>query len=135
MKKSQDVDGRQSGDFTEEESRIHKAGFKIIFDSLARGLDFEQACAGLEVVDPEMRRVIIDDYVKVSIAEGHFDKKQSLEDIAASLRCPGDLVKKACGEMMEEVRIAAIDVYQKEAAAAESAPADADGKPSGPKGH
>ena len=50
--------GPSGGGFTEEESRIHQAGFKVIHSGLNRGLGFDEACAGLQVVDPEFRKLI-----------------------------------------------------------------------------
>ena len=116
MSESDAPDGRQAGEFTDEESRIHHAGFKIIHDGLAGGLDFDAACAGLEVVSPEMRQVIINDYLKLAIAEAHFQDKHPLEDLAAHLRCPVERLEAARDEMMAEVREAAIKQYKKESA-------------------
>ena len=116
MSENDSSDGRQAGEFTDEESRIHHAGFKIIHDGLAAGLDFDTACAGLEVVSPEMRQVIIDDYLKLAVAEAHFQDKHPLEDLAAHLRCPVERLETARDEMMAEVREAAIKQYKKESA-------------------
>ena len=116
MSEKSSSDGRHAGEFTEEESRIHHAGFKIIHDGLAAGLDFDTACAGLEVVSPEMRQVIIDDYLKLAIAEAHFQDKHPLEDVAAHLRCPVERLEAAKSEMMAEVRKVAIEQYKKESA-------------------
>ena len=107
--------GRQAGEFTEEESRVHHAGFKIIMEGLEQGLTFDEACQGLQVVDPEMRRIIISDYLKVTIAERHFQAKESLEDVAAHLRCGVETVEKAKEEMVREVQEAAHEYYKKQA--------------------
>jgi hypothetical protein len=116
MSENDSSDGRHSGEFTDEESRIHHAGFKIIHDGLAAGLDFDTACTGLKVIDPEMRRVIIDDYLKLAIAEAHFQDKHPLEDVATHLRCPIERLETARSEMMAEVREVAVEQYKKEAA-------------------
>ena len=116
MSENSSSDGRRAGEFTEEESRIHHAGFKIIHDGLAAGLDFDTACAGLEVVSPEMRRLIIDDYLKLAIAEAHFQDKHPLEDVAAHLHCTVERLETARDEMMAEVREAAIAKYKEESA-------------------
>jgi hypothetical protein len=108
-----DSEGRQSGEFTEEESKIHHAGFKVIFEGMQKGLGFDEACAGLEVVDPEMRRIIVDDYLKVTIAEQHFQAQRSLEEVAADLKVPAARVEAAKSEMMREVEKAAVDHYHR----------------------
>ena len=115
MSDSSDSDGRQAGEFTEEESRVHHAGFKIIFDGMEKGLGFDEACAGLDVVDPGMRGVIIDDYLKVTIAERHFQGGEALEKVAESLRVPVERIASGKEEMLGEVRKAAVDVFRKEA--------------------
>jgi hypothetical protein len=119
-----DSEGRQSGEFTEEEAKIHHAGFKIIFEGMQKGLGFDDACAGLEVVDPEMRQIIIDDYLKVTIAEQHFQAQRDLKDVALDLSIPLERVEAAKGQMMAEVEKAAIDHYHKTSSAAG---ADAEG--------
>lgn len=113
-KNTADSDGRQSGEFTEEESKIHRAGFKVVFDGMQKGLGFDDACAGLQVVAPGMRQVIIDDYLKVTIAEQHFEAKRPLEEVAADLKLPVERVEAARADMMREVEKAAVDHYRKE---------------------
>jgi hypothetical protein len=108
-------DQRQAGEFTEEESRIHRAGFKIILEGLQKGLGFDEACTGLEVVEPEIRRIIIDDYLKVTIAERHFQGREELEDVAGSLKIPLERVAATREKMLKEVREAAREVYRKQA--------------------
>lgn len=115
MSEEKKDDHRQSGDFTEEEGRIHQAGFKVIHQGLSRGLSFDEACAGLQVVDPELRRVIIDDYLKVTIAERHFQSGESLEEVAGSLKVPVERVEEARQSMLLEVQQSAAQVYRKQA--------------------
>ncbi len=108
-------DPRESGGFTEEEGRIHKAGFKVIYNGMSRGLGFDDACAGLQVVDPELRQVIIDDYLKVTIAERHFQSGESLEEVARSLKIPLRRVEETRASMLREVQDAAAAVYRTQA--------------------
>lgn len=115
MSETSDRDGRGAGEFSEEEGRIHQAGFRIIHDGMKKGLSFDDACAGLQVVDPELRRVIVDDYLKVTIAERHFQGKEPLEEVAADLKLPLERVETARAEMLHEVQKAAAEVYKKQA--------------------
>ena len=80
---------------------------------MQKGLSFDDACAGLKVVDPVMRQVIIDDYLKVTIAEQHFQAKRDLKDVALDLSIPLERVEAAKMQMMAEVEKAAIDHYRK----------------------
>jgi hypothetical protein len=124
-----DSDGRQSGEFTEEESRIHRAGFKVIFDGMQKGLGFDEACAGLQIVDPGMRQVIIDDYLKVSIAEQHFQAQAPLGEVAADLKIPVERVESAKAAMMREVEKAAVEHYRKEGGGSDFGGVAAEGAP------
>ena len=129
MSDSADHDGRQAGEFTEEEARVHQAGFKVIFDGMEKGLGFDEACAGLEVVNPGMRSVIIDDYLKVTIAERHFQASEPLDDVAASLRIPVERLAATKEDMLREIRKAAADVYRKESADSGFDMGDVSGEP------
>jgi len=123
-----DSEGRQSGEFTEEESRIHQAGFKVIFEGMQKGLGFDDACAGLQVVEPEMRRIIVSDYLKVTIAEQHFQAQRPLDEVAAELKVSVETVEAARAEMMREVEKAAIDHYRTTSSGAGFEPGTADGE-------
>lgn len=135
-KKKSGSEGRpdSGGEFTDEESRIHQAGFKIIFDGLQKGLSFDGACSGLQVVDPVMRSVIMDDYLKVTIAERHFQEEKPLEEVAAELKLPVERVAEKKQEMLSEVQKAAVERFHQEAG---TAVFDADGENGDPpkKGH
>ena len=124
-----DSEGRQSGEFTEEEGKIHQAGFKVIFEGIQKGMGFDDACAGLQVVDPELRAIIIDDYLKVTIAEQHFQAKRDLKDIALDLSIPVERVEAARAQMMAEVEKAAIDHYHRTSATPEGESGEGPEKP------
>ena len=107
-------EGPVSGGFTAEEERIHEAGFVTICDGLAAGHDFDQACAAVEAADAELRRIIADDYLKVAIAQRHFQGTDSISDIAAALRMPAERVEIARREMLAEVAAASVDVFRRQ---------------------
>jgi DNA-directed RNA polymerase sigma subunit (sigma70/sigma32) len=115
MSKKSESDGRQAGEFTEEEGRIHQAGFTVIFSGMEKGLGFDEACSGLAVVDPEMRRVIIEDYLKVTIAERHFQDGRTMEEVADTLKIPVERIAAIKEEMLREVQEAARAVYRSQA--------------------
>jgi hypothetical protein len=115
MAKKSESDGRQADEFTEEEGRIHQAGFKVIFSGMEKGLGFDEACLGLTIVDPEMRHVIIEDYLKVTIAERHFQDSQPLEEVANTLKIPVERIATTREEMLREVQEAASAVYRSQA--------------------
>jgi hypothetical protein len=99
---------------TPEEERLHVAGFAAIRDGLAAGLGFDKACAGVEAPDADLRRIIVDDYLKVTIAERNFQGGQSTEEIAAALGISVDRVEFARREMLAEVAAASVDVFRRQ---------------------
>ena len=107
-------EGPVSGGFTAEEERLHEAGFVTISEGLAAGLGFEKACAGIEAADAELRRIIADDYLKVTIAQRHFHGAESLEDLAAALGISAERVAAARREMLAEVAAASVDVFRRQ---------------------
>jgi hypothetical protein len=71
-----------------------------------------------------MRQVIIDDYLKVTIAERHFEAKRPLEEVAADLKLPFERVEAARADMMREVERAAIEHYRSTSSGAGLDPGD-----------
>lgn len=100
------------GAFSPQESREHEAGFEVIRAGLAAGLDFDAACARIEASDAELRRIIIDDYLKVTIAERHFQGRESTAAVASALRVPIERVERARQEMLSEVAAASVEVFR-----------------------
>lgn len=107
-------EGPVSGSFTAEEERLHEAGFAAISAGLAAGLGFDKACAGIEATDADFRRVIADDYLKVTIAQRHFQGTASIEDVAAAFGIPAERVEIARQEMLAEVAAASVDVFRRQ---------------------
>ncbi len=107
-------EGPVSGGFTAEEDRLHEAGFSTIAEGLAAGLDFEKACARVEATDADLRRIIADDYLKVAIAQRHFQGAESIVDIAASFGVPAERIEVALREMLAEVAAASVDVFRRQ---------------------
>ena len=107
-------EGPVSGGFTAEEERLHEAGFAAISRGLAAGLGFEEACAGIKATDAGFRRVIVDDFLKVTIAQRHFQGTESLAAIAAAFGIPLERVEAARREMLAEVAAASVDVFRRQ---------------------
>jgi len=109
---SAQADGKSAGAFSAEEERIHDTGFARIQEGLAAGFGFDKACEGIEAPDDELRRIIVDDYLKVTIAQRNFQGGESTSDIAASLGIPVGRVELARREMLAEVAAASVEVFR-----------------------
>lgn len=101
--------------FADEEERLHTEVFALIRAGLEEGLGFEDSCARLAVADPELRRVIVDDYLKVTVAERHFRDGRSTAEVANELQIPVTRVNRAREEMIAEVARASVEVFKRQA--------------------
>lgn len=111
---SASADGTTAGGFTPEEERLHEAGFAAIGAGLASGLDFAKACELVEAPDAELRRIIVDDYLKVTIAQRNFEGGESTSDIAGSLGISVERVEYTRREMLAEVAAASVDAFRRQ---------------------
>ncbi|MGD1075358.1 MAG: hypothetical protein ABR903_04680 [Thermodesulfovibrionales bacterium] len=89
--------------FTEEEGRIYKKYIEVIRSSISNGVKFDVSCDFVTVEDVELRHLIIDDALKVEIAEMHYGKGLSLLDVSKKLGVSMERLFKANTEMMEDI--------------------------------
>jgi hypothetical protein len=94
--------------FLTETDKAYEKAAAVIREGLDKGLDFDTACTGVEVENEELRRHIIDDMLKVLIAEEHFNKDTSLQDLAAKLKVSSERLEAAKLEMLEDVKNSSI---------------------------
>ena len=101
----------QYKEYTEEESRIYNEAMKNIMAALQKGSSFDEACALVDIADGELKGFVVDDALKVLIADIHYAKNLPLEHIADTFKISMDIINKANMEMMQDVEIAASEVY------------------------
>lgn len=89
--------------FGEEEDRIYKKNIEMIRSSISGGVKFDLACEFVSVDDKELRNLIVDDALKIHIAEIHYGKGLSLSDLSKKLGVSMERLLKANTEMMEDV--------------------------------
>lgn len=89
--------------FTEEEDSIYKKSIEVIRSNISNGVKFDLACDFVTVDDLELKGLIIDDALKIEIAELHYGKRVPLMDVAKKLGVPMDRLLRANTEMMEDV--------------------------------
>ncbi len=94
-----------------ETAKIYEKPEATIREKLAQGFDFESACAAVEVTDEQLRKGIIDDMLKVLIAEEHFTKNVSLDDMSKKLGIEVARLEKAKTEMLEDVKNASVRAF------------------------
>jgi hypothetical protein len=111
---SETTGGAVTGGFTPEEEQLHDAGIAAIREALAAGLGFDAACGRVDAVDPDLRRIIVDDFLKVTIAQRHFQGGESTEEVARALGVSAERVEFARREMLAEVAAASVDVFRRQ---------------------
>jgi hypothetical protein len=97
--------------FYSESEKIYMAALKAVKAGLAKGYDFESASSTVDIQDKQLRQTVLDDVLKVIIAEEHFTKKIPLDQISTALNLPMERLEKARAEMLEDVENSAVTAY------------------------
>jgi len=101
-------------DLKDDNAAFYEESINRIRKGVEQDMTFEQAVSLMDVNDDRLKAAIIDDALKVLIAEMHFVDKKPIEDVAKKLRLSKDVVLKARQEMLDSVEDAAIEAYKKE---------------------
>lgn len=101
-------------EYTPEEDRIYNAAMAKIREGFQRGLNFDDACGAIDVQDKDLKEFILDDALKIMIAELHYGKGISLDQVAERLNVPLARIAMASMEMLEDAGIAAAGVFKRE---------------------
>lgn len=99
--------------YESEEDRLYEEAVGKVRDGvLLKSLSFEEAAALADLKDEALRASVLEDALKVLIAELHFGKKKTLKDLAKRLKLPIKRLEEAKAEMFSEVESAAIQAYK-----------------------
>ncbi len=113
-KKKQDMPNFSFKEFTPEEGKIYEEAVSKFREAVAAGRTLRQAYASHSMADKELEALIQADFLKIIIAERHFAKRESLEQIARDLDVSGDLVRDTHARMLQEVGITAANQFGRE---------------------
>jgi len=97
--------------FFPENEKIYKEALSKVKAGLARSFDFDTASATVDIKDKYLREAVLDDVLKVIIAEEHFAKNVPLEQISQKLNLPIERMEKARKEMFEDVEKSSVDAF------------------------
>ncbi len=106
-------DGLSEDAFLTETDKAYKEAVIRIQEGLVKGLDFDTACAAVEVDNEELKKHIIDDMLKVIIAEEHYSKNISLDKLAGALKISVVRLESAKAGMLEDVKKTTIKAFYK----------------------
>ena len=101
-------------EYTEEESDIYQESLPKILERVKEGCSFYKACDTVHVEDKELKSLIVDDALKILIAELHYKQGCPLHDIAAQLAVPEEVINRANREMIQDVSLSASEVFRLE---------------------
>ena len=101
-------------DLPKEQEQLYDESVRRIKSAVEKDMSFEQAASLVDVEDERMKAAIIDDALKVLIAEMHFARKKTVEEVAKALKLSPELITKAREEMLGEVEQSAIDAYKRD---------------------
>ncbi|MDA8085951.1 MAG: hypothetical protein M0Z75_04560 [Nitrospiraceae bacterium] len=97
-----------------EEDKQYAESIKRIQNAVLQGMSFESASGLIDVKDEALKTQILDDALKVLIAQMHFTGGTPLEGLAKKLGLPLKRLEDAKNAMLEEVEEAAVERYRKE---------------------
>ncbi len=98
--------------FDAEQDRLHQAGLLILQQQLDKGKSWKEAAAALKMADQSFKKVILDDFLKITLAERHFQGGEGMKKIAKSLKVPMDLLIALKQSMIDEVTAASVQTYR-----------------------
>jgi len=96
-------EGSEKRQSSEEDNRAYRKGIEMIQTNLENGVKFDLACEFITIEDRELRALIIDDALKIEIAELHYGKRMPLLEVSKRLGVSMDRLLKASNEMLEDV--------------------------------
>jgi hypothetical protein len=101
-------------EYSEEENAIYQEVLPRILEDVKEGSSFYKACDNVRVEDKELKAFIVDDALKILIAELHYKQGCPLHDIAVQLEVPEDVINRANREMIQDVSLSASEVFRSE---------------------
>lgn len=114
QKKKENMPDFNFRQFTPEEDQVYEEAVRVYREAIAAGTKLKEAYEAFPVADAELRALIQADFLKIMIAERHFAKREDLQQVAADLGVPLDLVKEAYGRMLQEVGVTAANEFGKQ---------------------
>lgn len=99
--------------YTPEEDKIYYDAIAKIKAGFQNGLNFNEACGAVPIEDEELKLAIVDDALKILIAELHYGEGMPFAKLSERLKLPLKTIETAMREMMQDVEISAVDVFRR----------------------
>lgn len=98
--------------FTPEEEKIYDNAFEKLQQSMEAGYDISEALGKLDIKDSELKRIIEVDFLKTLIADMHYSKRKSFDEIAEALGLSLKKIQNVHKEMVQDVANTARSIYR-----------------------
>ncbi len=116
MKKKKDAKKKEMPEFefkefTPEENRIYEEAINAFRTALESGKSLRESYDSYAIQDEDLGNLIRADFLKIIIAERHFGKGQTLQDLAGALSVPLELIQDTKKRMLQEAGITAASQF------------------------
>ena len=101
-------------EFTPEEDRVYHETVEQYREGVKQGKALKEIYEGVSLENKELQKIIEADFLKILIAELHFGKGTSLDELAKSLSIPPELVQDTMKRMLQEVGMTAAQEFAKQ---------------------
>ena len=105
--------------FNNDEDTIYKKNIAMIRSNIYDGVKFDLACEFISVEDGVLKGLIIDDALKIEVAELHYGQGLSLHDVSKKLGVSMNRLLKVSSEMIEDVLNTATEAAEQSSARSE----------------
>ncbi|MBF0401326.1 MAG: hypothetical protein HQL90_11210 [Magnetococcales bacterium] len=99
--------------FSADQEEIHGRAIDFLRKRLKKGVAWKKMVDDLTIQDAPFKAVILDDFLKILLAERHFQAGEEIKSIAQLLQVPVELLAAVKEDMIREVRDASIEVYHR----------------------
>ncbi len=110
-KKKQDMPEFLFKEFTPDEDKIYVEAVSKYRAAVEAGKTLRQAYESYSIADKNLESLIHADFLKIMIAERHFEQRQDLDEVARSLDVSPDLVRDTHKRMLQEVGVTAANEF------------------------
>lgn len=99
--------------FSDDQERVHAEAIAFLQKKIKKGEAWKKVVEDLHIQDATFKAIILDDFLKILLAERHFQAGEAIKSIARLLHVPVELLEAVKEDMIREVRDASIEVYHR----------------------
>ncbi|MBF0368353.1 MAG: hypothetical protein HQL52_02750 [Magnetococcales bacterium] len=97
--------------FTPEEDRVYETEMAALKRRIKGGDSWNKAVKQCKLDDGELKKIILEDFLKITVAERHFQGGDSLKKVAKTLKVSLKDLMAIKESMLKEVQAAAVKAY------------------------